>query len=224
MLISQPETMLKSAASQAEWRKGNLLWEAGDLPVSSTVTSKVTTTTDGQTEKTAVIPPQTPSSVDSFIYPVSLLVLGALLFLALGLLFVLFYQNRVLMKVLSKRRQKTMPEAVYEEIDHQLLSKSKTQRGTVLSEEQHSGYEDVDEQLLSATAVTEEKADYDDASTSGLKSEVGTENTPERYDNVICAGQTPDRFAMCTPESYDDVITPGQDLGGAADYDDVEVS
>ncbi|KAL6460131.1 hypothetical protein MHYP_G00318900 [Metynnis hypsauchen] len=197
-----------------------------DLSVSSTVTSKVTTITitAGQTEKGAVIPSQTPLSAVSFIYPVSLLVLGVLLFLALGLLFVLFYRNRVLMRVLSKRKQKTLPEAVYEEIDQRLLSKRKTQRGSLLSEEQHSGYEDVDEELLSAKAMAEEKADYDDASTSGLKSEVGTENTPESYDDVITAGQTPDRFAMYTPESYDDVITPGQDLGGAADYDDVGVS
>uniref|UniRef100_A0A3B4E6Q1 SRCR domain-containing protein n=1 Tax=Pygocentrus nattereri TaxID=42514 RepID=A0A3B4E6Q1_PYGNA len=98
-----------------------------DLSVSSTVTSKVTTITitAGQTEKGAVIPPQTPISI----YPVSLLVLGVLLFLALGLLFVLFYRNRVLMRVLSKRTQKTLPEAVYEEIDQRLLSKRKTQRG-----------------------------------------------------------------------------------------------
>ncbi|KAL7882607.1 hypothetical protein SRHO_G00002650 [Serrasalmus rhombeus] len=216
-----------------------------DLSVSSTVTSKVTTITitAGQTEKGAVIPPQTPLSAVSFIYPVSLLVLGVLLFLALGLLFVLFYRNRVLMRVLSKRRQKTLPEAVYEEIDQRLLSKRKTQRGSVLSEEQHSGYEDVDEKLLSAKAVNEEEAEYyDDASTSGLKSEMGTENTPESYDDVMTAGQTPDRFAknkaevyddaisagenphittVYTPESYDDVITPGQDLRGAADYDDV---
>ncbi|KAL6460159.1 hypothetical protein MHYP_G00319180, partial [Metynnis hypsauchen] len=218
-----------------------------DLSVSSTVTSKVTTITitAGQTEKGTVIPPQTPLSAVSFIYPVSLLVLGVLLFLALGLLFVLFYRNRVLMRVLSKKRQKTLPEAVYEEIDQRLLSKRKTQRGSLLSEEQNSGYEDVDEELLSAKAMAEEKADYDDASTSGLKSEVGTENTPESYDDVITAGQTPDRFAKnkaeiyddaisagenphittaYTPESYDDVITPGQDLGGAADYDDVGVS
>ncbi|KAL7882606.1 hypothetical protein SRHO_G00002640 [Serrasalmus rhombeus] len=216
-----------------------------DLSVSSTVTSKVTTITitAGQTEKGAVIPPQTPLSAVSIIYPVSLLVLGVLLFLALGLLFVLFYRNRVLMRVLSKRRQKTLPEAVYEEIDQRLLSKRKTQRGSILSEEQHSGYEDVDEKLLSAKAVNEEEAEYyDDASTSGLKSEMGTENTPESYDDVMTAGQTPDRFAknkaevyddaisagenphittVYTPESYDDVITPGQDLRGAADYDDV---
>ncbi|XP_037396135.1 scavenger receptor cysteine-rich type 1 protein M130-like [Pygocentrus nattereri] len=221
------------AASRGRWKQ--------DLSVSSTVTSKVTTITitAGQTEKGAVIPPQTPISI----YPVSLLVLGVLLFLALGLLFVLFYRNRVLMRVLSKRTQKTLPEAVYEEIDQRLLSKRKTQRGSVLSEEQHSGYEDVDEKLLSAKAVNEEEAEYyDDASTSGLKSEMGRENTPESYDDVMTAGQTPDRFAknkteiyddaisagenphittVYTPESYDDVITPGQDLRGAADYDDV---
>ncbi|XP_036417921.1 antigen WC1.1-like, partial [Colossoma macropomum] len=102
----------------------------------------------GQTENEAVTPPQTPPAVPS-IYPVSLLVLGVLLFLALVLLVVLFYQNRVLRRVLSKRKHKTLTEAIYEEIDHRIIAKRMTKRGSILSEEQHSGNEDVDEELLS---------------------------------------------------------------------------
>ncbi|XP_036416386.1 scavenger receptor cysteine-rich type 1 protein M130-like [Colossoma macropomum] len=170
----------------------------------------------GQTENEAVTPPQTPPAISS-IYPVSLLVLGAVLFLALVLLVVLFYQNRVLRRVLSKRKHKTLTEAVYEEIDQRLIAKRTTKKGSILSEEQHSRYEDVDEELLSAKAVNEEKAEYyDDVSTRSLKSEVGTRDTPENYDDVISAGQTTARGAMYTPESYDDVITPGQDFGDSA--------
>ncbi|KAL6460168.1 hypothetical protein MHYP_G00319270 [Metynnis hypsauchen] len=70
----------------------------------------------GQPAKGKVTPPQTLSTAVLSIYPVSLLVLGAVIFLALVLLVVLFYQNRVLRRVLSKRRRKTLTEAVYEEI------------------------------------------------------------------------------------------------------------
>ncbi|XP_017580592.2 scavenger receptor cysteine-rich type 1 protein M130-like [Pygocentrus nattereri] len=214
-----------------------------DVSVSPTVASRVITITitAGQTESEAI----TPSTAVPSIYPVSLLVLGVLLFLALVLLVVLFYQNRVLRRVLSRRKHKTQTEAVYEEIDHRINTKRMTKKGSVHSEEQHSGYEDVDEELLSEKAVNEEKAEYyDDVATSGLKSEMGTRDAPENYDDVISAGQTTREAknkvelyddavpagenlqvtAVYTPENYDDVITPGQDFGDSAGYDDVEVS
>ncbi|KAL7882622.1 hypothetical protein SRHO_G00002800 [Serrasalmus rhombeus] len=200
----------------------------------------------GQTENEGVTAPQTLSAAVPSIYLVSLLVLGAVLFLALVLLFVLLYQNRVLRRVLSKRKHKTQTEAVYEEIDQRIIAKRMTEKVNILSEEQHSGYEDVDEELLSAKAVNEEKAEYyDDASTRSLKSDVGTRDTPDTYDDVISAGHTTTReaknkvelyddavpagenlqvTAVYTPENYDDVITPGQDFGDSAGYDDVEVS
>ncbi|KAI4872548.1 hypothetical protein NFI96_003105 [Prochilodus magdalenae] len=218
------------------------------ISVSPTVPS-VTTITVGQTEKEAVTLSETPSAALPPIYPVSLLVLGVLLFLALVLLVVLLYQNRRLRRVLSKRRRKTQAEAVYEEVDHRLIPERMTQTGSVLSEAQHSGYEDVDEGLLSGKAVNEEKPEYyNDVTTSDLKGDVGKEDTPENYDDVITAGQILDRLAedkvetyddvisagenpnitsdaVYTPEGYDDVITAGQDVGGAAglysDSDDV---
>ncbi|KAK1784486.1 hypothetical protein P4O66_006622, partial [Electrophorus voltai] len=63
----------------------------------------------------AAVPCTTPTVV--------LLVLGVLLFLALVLLSGLVYQNRVLRRVMSKRRRKTLPEAVYEEIDRRYINK-----------------------------------------------------------------------------------------------------
>ncbi|KAL7882620.1 hypothetical protein SRHO_G00002780 [Serrasalmus rhombeus] len=210
-----------------------------DIFVSTTVTSRVTTITitAGQTENEGVTAPQTLSAAVPSIYLVSLLVLGAVLFLALVLLFVLLYQNRVLRRVLSKRKHKTQTEAVYEEIDQRIIAKRMTEKVNILSEEQHSGYEDVDEELLSAKAVNEEKAEYyDDASTRSLKSDVGTRDTPDTYDDVISAGHTTREAknkvelyddavpagenlqvtAVYTPENYDDVITPGQDFGDSA--------
>ncbi|KAL6460132.1 hypothetical protein MHYP_G00318910 [Metynnis hypsauchen] len=109
-----------------------------------------------------------PRAAVPSIYPVSLLVLGVLLFLALVLLVVLFYHNKVLRRGLSKRRNKTLTEAVYEEIDSRNIPKRNdlTQREesrSVLSEEQHSGYEDMDEELLSEGMPD----DYDDVISSG---------------------------------------------------------
>ncbi|XP_049331126.1 scavenger receptor cysteine-rich type 1 protein M130-like [Astyanax mexicanus] len=77
---------------------------------------------DSQPQIRRIILPQTPPPAVPSIYPVSLLVLGSVLFLALVLLVVLFYQNRVLRRVISKRR-KTSAEPVYEEIDTRLIPK-----------------------------------------------------------------------------------------------------
>ncbi|XP_049330406.1 deleted in malignant brain tumors 1 protein-like isoform X4 [Astyanax mexicanus] len=77
---------------------------------------------DSQPQTRRIILPQTPPPAVPSIYPVSLLVLGYVLFLALVLLVVLFYQNRVLRRVISKRR-KTSAEPVYVEIDTRLIPK-----------------------------------------------------------------------------------------------------
>ncbi|XP_036431278.1 scavenger receptor cysteine-rich type 1 protein M130-like [Colossoma macropomum] len=275
------------------------------------ITAATSITTVHYTAKRTTTPPQTlPPAVPS-IYPVSLLVLGVVLFLALVLLVVLFYQNRVLRRVLSKRRRKTLTEAVYEEIDRRYNTKrnystqrgpplgqpcytededppllarlypeldaihsdeSETsssdedseptsdkavqmrpitirysevhnKRGSILSEEQHSGYEDVDEELLSGESAKEDTAENsDDVITAGQNSESGAEDVAENYDDVITADQSsavvtdmtdnyddavtagPNSNIMTvdTPESYDDVITAEQDVGGVKDYDDME--
>ncbi|KAI4877383.1 hypothetical protein NFI96_029328, partial [Prochilodus magdalenae] len=105
----------------------------------------------------------------------------------------------------------TPAEAIYEEIDHRLITKRMTQTGSALSKTEHSGYEDVDEGLLSGKAVNEEKPEYyNNVTTSDLKGDVGTEDTPENYDDVITAGQTLDRLAEDKVELYDDVISAGE--------------
>ncbi|KAI4878979.1 hypothetical protein NFI96_032273, partial [Prochilodus magdalenae] len=140
--------------------------------------------------------------------------------------------------VLSKRRRRTPAEAIYEEIDQRLIHKRMTQKGNIVSEEQQSGYEDVDEELLSGKTVNEEKPEYyNDVISSDLKGDGEAGDTPENYDDVITAGQTLDRIAknrveiyddavsagenphattVFTPEGYDDVITPTKDAEGAA--------
>ncbi|XP_017539620.2 scavenger receptor cysteine-rich type 1 protein M130-like [Pygocentrus nattereri] len=220
-----------------------------DISVPSTAVPIITTTTSittvGQTVKRKDTPPPAVPSI----YPVSLLVLGAMLFLALVLLVVLFYQNRVLRRVLSKRRRKTLTETVYEEIDRRYITKrnDSTQRGSVFSEGQHSGYEDVDEELLSGSVLSEEQhsgyedvdeellsersltglkaEDYDDVTTSGLISDSTKEDPAESYDDVITAGQISGSIAEDTAENYDDVITADQSSAVVTDdmtdnYDD----
>ncbi|KAL6460123.1 hypothetical protein MHYP_G00318820 [Metynnis hypsauchen] len=214
------------------------------VPSTTAPTSETTiTTTVVQTTK-KLLKEETLLPISS-IYPVSLLFLGAVLFLSLVLLVVLFYQNRVLRRVLSKRRRKTMTEAVYEEIDRRHITKrnDSTLRGSmlsegyknvdeellsgsVLSEEQHSGYEDVDEELLSVKSLTGVKAEYyDDVTTSGLISDSAKEDAAESYDDVTTAGQISDSVAEDVAESYDDVITADQSSAAVTEdmtdiYDD----
>ncbi|XP_066524958.1 scavenger receptor cysteine-rich type 1 protein M130-like [Hoplias malabaricus] len=181
------------------------------VPSTTALATTFTTRTASHTENRTFF---TLSDVPS-IYPVSLLVLGVILFLSLVLLFVLFYQNRVLRKVLFKRRHKTQTEAVYEEIDHRHITKRNdlTQNENILSEAQHSGYEDVDEKLLSETSATDKKTEYyDDAVTSGL--------TGENYDDVITAGLISYSAAEDLREmTYDDIISA--DLNSAEGAEDV---
>ncbi|XP_036431264.1 scavenger receptor cysteine-rich type 1 protein M130-like [Colossoma macropomum] len=177
-----------------------------DVSVSPTFpTSTITTisVTGGQTEKRTTSPSQTPLPAILSISPVALLVLGTMLFLALVLLVVLFYQNKLLWRVLSKNGQMVLYEGlrkttdvVYEEINRRSVNTRMTQRGSFVSEVQNSGYEDVDEGLLS-------------------------ENKLEIYDDAMPTGENPHITAAYTSENYDDVISPGQDLGEAANYDDV---
>ncbi|KAI4898537.1 hypothetical protein NFI96_007900 [Prochilodus magdalenae] len=131
-----------------------------DTSVSSSTTPIITTTTTtvGQPAK-----PRTTPSPSLPIYPVSLLVLGVVLLLVLVLLVVLLYQNRRLRRVLSKRRRKTLTEAVYEEIDRRHITKGNDpiESGSIVSEALNSGYEDVEEELLSEDMTD----NYDDAVT-----------------------------------------------------------
>ncbi|KAK1784309.1 hypothetical protein P4O66_019950, partial [Electrophorus voltai] len=83
--------------------------------------------------------------------------------------------------------------------------------GSVLSESQHSGYEDVDQAFVSEKSVTVDQAEYyDDVTATGdLISDIERQDIPENYDDVITAGPSPDIVAEEMTENYDDVITTG---------------
>ncbi|XP_047659956.1 antigen WC1.1-like [Tachysurus fulvidraco] len=178
-----------------------------DIPTVSIATPITTTTTTTTTTKPVRTgPPSFP--------PLVLYVLGTLLFLALVLLLVLFYQNRVLRRVVSMTMtRKSEPEAVYEEINHRYMARrSFTQRGSLLSEEQHSGYEHVDDELLSVKSGIKEKAEYYDdvMDTSDIISDPGRVDPPEDYDDAVTAGPIPDNVDEDEAENYDDAITADQ--------------
>ncbi|XP_048011959.1 scavenger receptor cysteine-rich type 1 protein M130-like isoform X1 [Megalobrama amblycephala] len=177
-------------------------------PVSQTVSS------------TSVSRSQTPPSLS-----VLVIVLGVVLLLLLVPLLILIQQNRVMRRALSKRRHRSTTEAVYEEIHHR--HNHFTQRGSLISEELHSGYEDADELLSEKEFKT---VYYDDVTNgSGLKEEMMKEITPGYYDDVITDGLNPDRETEDTPESYDDVMTSGQNFNikkvdTPEHYDDVIIN
>ncbi|KAI4872555.1 hypothetical protein NFI96_018839, partial [Prochilodus magdalenae] len=194
------------------WFRNNMTVPSTTTPITTTTTS--TTTTAGE-PLPATLPP---------IYPVSLLVLGVVLFLTLVLLVVLLYQNRRLRRVLSKRRRKTLTEAVYEEIDRRYVTNrnDSTGRGSIFSEE----YEDVDEDLLSGSVLSEaQHSGYEDVDEELLSGESAKEDPAESYDDVITAGQISDGVAEDIAEDYDDVITADQSSAVVAEdmtdnYDD----
>ncbi|RXN13675.1 scavenger receptor cysteine-rich type 1 M130-like protein [Labeo rohita] len=196
--------------------------QCSNLSVSTTsaTTTSASTTVSLPVRSTSVTPPQTPPFP-----PVLVIVLVVVLLLLLVPLLILIQQNRVMRRALSKRRHRMTSEAVYEEIQHR--HNHFTQRGSLISEELHSGYEDADE-LLSAEEF--KTAYYDDVtSDSGLKEEMVKEITPGYYDDVITDGLKPDRETEDTPESYDDVMTSGQNsdikkVNTPENYDDVIIT
>ncbi|KAL1275625.1 hypothetical protein QQF64_035248 [Cirrhinus molitorella] len=150
----------------------------------SVSTTPATTTSATPVRSTSVSAPQTTPAAPPFVPPVLVIVLIVVLLLLLVPLLILIQQNRVMRRALSKRRHRMMTDTVYEEIQHR--HNHFTQRGSLISEELHSGYEDADE-LLSAEEF--KTAYYDDVTNgSGLKEEI----TPEYYDDVITDGLKPD--------------------------------
>ncbi|RXN33989.1 scavenger receptor cysteine-rich type 1 M130-like protein [Labeo rohita] len=151
-------------------------------------------------------PAESPSSS---VPPVLVIVLVVVLLLLLVPLLILIQQNRVMRRAFSKRRHRTMTEAVYEEIQHKPTNRHSllTQRETV-------------------NEITPEN--YDDVITDGLTPDHETEDTPESYDDVITLGHKFD-IKVDTPDHYDDVIINRQDSQGVTEenqeeYDDVKNS
>ncbi|XP_036431277.1 deleted in malignant brain tumors 1 protein-like, partial [Colossoma macropomum] len=90
----------------------------------------------------------------------------------------------------------------YEDVDEEVLS------GSILSEEQHSGYEDVDEELLSAKSLPGVKSEYyDDVTTRG---EAEKDDIADNYDDVITTRQISECLIENVADNYDDVITDDQ--------------
>ncbi|KAI4872567.1 hypothetical protein NFI96_029805 [Prochilodus magdalenae] len=203
------------------------------LPFTTTpeITTAPSPTSVVQTVKRKTTPPQTLQQAVPYIYPVPLVVLGALLFLALVLLVVLLYQNRRLRRVFSStelapcsslspsqcslrggirlRPRQSMRRLT---ADTSLKEMTLLERvRSILSEAQHSGYENVDQELLSAKSLTGVKTEYyDDVTTSGLITESAIEDPVELYDDAITAGQISDSVTEDTAEDYEDVITSDQ--------------
>ncbi|XP_026066289.1 scavenger receptor cysteine-rich type 1 protein M160-like [Carassius auratus] len=119
---------------------------------------------------------------------------------------------------LSKRRHRMKTEAVYEEIQHR--HNHFTQRGSLISEELHSGYEDADE-LFSEEMKQITPGYYDDVITDGLKTDRETVDTLDRYDDVIIIGQNFQGVTKGDQEEYDDVKNSNEDERNLLDYDDV---
>ncbi|XP_016431522.1 antigen WC1.1-like, partial [Sinocyclocheilus rhinocerous] len=208
-----------------------------DLSVSSTpaTTTSAFPPVSHPVRSTSVSPPQTPPAASLSVPPELVIVLGVVLLLLLVPLLILIQQNRVMRRALSKRRHRTTTEAVYEEIQHR--HDHFTQRGSVLSEEQHSGYEDADE-LLSEGVIPEYNNDfsttkgpteeqqftpenYDDVITVGLRHHA-TDDLPENYDDVVIIGQFSNDKAEGVREEYDDVKNVREYMSDMFDYDDVE--
>ncbi|KAF5893072.1 scavenger receptor cysteine-rich type 10, partial [Clarias magur] len=177
---------------------------------STVSTTTHTTTTSGRAA------PNPPSAVAPPTPPLVLFVLGTLLFLALVLLLVLFYQNRVLRRVVSKTRRKTQPEAVYEEINHRYITRritSSTQRGDTGRVEPPEDYDDaVTAGPIPDNLEEDEAENYDEAITADQKSVLLTEDVSENYDDAVTA-ETNTNITTDNPEDYDDIITEEQDGG-----------
>ncbi|XP_029107718.1 uncharacterized protein LOC114910505 [Scleropages formosus] len=145
-------------------------------------------------------------------------ILGAFLFLLLVLLAGQLYQNRVLKRALYQGGLTPLHEAIYEEIEYN-LTRGETYRGarkgSVLSEDVPSGYEDVEDSEGDPLSGTDEKKEYyDDAfpmekSAGGLSEDLRTGDTAEDYDDAVTTGQSPGSALMGTQdteEDYDDAV------------------
>ncbi|XP_052429813.1 antigen WC1.1-like [Carassius gibelio] len=206
------------------FRKKHAGLTCADLPDVSVSTTPVTTSSASppvspSVRSTSVAPPQTPPPES---LPVLVIVLGVVLLLLLVPLLILIQQNRVMRRALSKRRHRMKTEAIYEEIQHR--HNHFTQRGSLISEERHSGYEDADE-LLSEEMNQITPGYYDDVITDGLKTDRETVDTLDRYDDVIIIGQNFQGVTKGDQEEYDDVKNSNEDEKNLLDYDNVgEVS
>ncbi|RXN04173.1 scavenger receptor cysteine-rich type 1 M130-like protein [Labeo rohita] len=180
-----------------------------DLSDSSAFTAPATTTSASPPvsppmRSTSVSPSQTPPAVSLSVTSVLVIVLVVVLLLLLVPLLILIQQNRVMRRALSKRRHRTTTEAVYEEIQHKPTNRHSlfTQRGSLLSTEQHSGYEDANK-LLSAKSAVVVTPDY---CNDGTTTKGPTDDLPRNYDGVVIVKQLSNDKTDGVQEEYDDVV------------------
>ncbi|KAL1275577.1 hypothetical protein QQF64_035200 [Cirrhinus molitorella] len=183
-----------------------------DLPdLSVSITPATTTSVSPPVHSTSVTPPQTSPAVPLSVTPVLVIVLGVVLLLLLVPLLILIQQNRVMRRALSKRRHRTLTEAVYEEI-------LRKQRGRLLSTEQHSGYENADEHLSAHSPPGAVLDYYNDVTiTKGP-----TDELPDNYDDVVIVPQFCSDKAEGVQEEYEDMKNVREYMSDISDYDDVE--
>ncbi|XP_043093896.1 antigen WC1.1-like [Puntigrus tetrazona] len=198
--------------------------DVSDVSVSST--PDTTTSVSPPVRSTSVSLSQTPPAESLSVSPELVIVLGVVLLLLLVPLLILIQQNRVMRRALSKRRHRTTTEAVYEEIQHR--HNHFTQRGSLISEELHSGYEDADEFFSEEMVKELTPGYYNDVITDGLNPDCEKDRRPESYDDVM-SGQNSDIKKVDQPEHYDDIIIIGQNVRGVTkgdqeEYDDVKNS
>ncbi|KAK3544571.1 hypothetical protein QTP86_017100 [Hemibagrus guttatus] len=96
-------------------------------------------------------------------------------------------------------------------VDLHQAGKTESAIGSLLSEEQHSGYEHVDDELLSGDpGRVDPPEDYDDAVTAGPIPDNVDEDEAENYDDAITADQKSVILTVLTEdvsENYDDAVT-----------------
>ncbi|RXN37807.1 scavenger receptor cysteine-rich type 1 M130-like protein [Labeo rohita] len=183
-----------------------------DLPDLSVSTTPATTTSASPpVRSTSVTPPQ------SSFPPALVIVLVVVLLLLLVPLLILIQQNRVMRRALSKRRHRMMSEAVYEEIHHR--HNHFTQIGSLLSTEQHSGYEDADKLLSAKSAVVVTPDYYNDGTTT----KGPTDDLSGHYDNVIVKQFSNDKTDGVR-EEYDEVMNVREYMSDMFDLPDLSVS
>ncbi|RXN04246.1 scavenger receptor cysteine-rich type 1 M130-like protein [Labeo rohita] len=184
--------------------------QCSDLPVPATPAT--TTSASPPVRSTSVTFSETLS-----VPPVLVIVLVVVLLLLLVPLLILIQQNRVMRRALSKRRHRTTTEAVYEEIQHR--HNHFTQRGSLISAELHSEYENADV-LFSAKEFRAHDLQQEHILPKHIlvdAEEMVKEITPGYYDDVITDGLKPDRETEGVQVECDDVTSVSEDVRNLQD-------
>ncbi|KAL1275604.1 hypothetical protein QQF64_035227 [Cirrhinus molitorella] len=216
-----PHSLKKHTDCSHKEHAGLICADLPDLSVSTTPATS--TSASPPVRATSVTPSQTPLEDFFSIPPVVVIVLGVVLLLLLVPLLILIQQNRVMRRALSKRRHRTMTEAVYEEIQHKPINRHSlfTQKEEMVNEITPEYYDDVITDGLKPDHETDTPESYDDVISLGHNSDIKVD-TPEYYDDVIINEQDSQGITEGDQKEYDDVENCNEDARNLLDYDDVE--